>query len=149
MSNHYDPTYPHSDAALYANAGDEAEPATRSPTIAGIVIEPGYPMTVRYLDNVKLEALQEAVGGWIEHVLTDDTVTLWVNEEGKMRDLQFNYWGNELWKLVDTQHHFSDWDTLVGPVVVTGYEDEDGETVGLPAFVVDWVREHTATLNKV
>ena len=39
---------------------------------------------------VKLAALQAAVGGWIEPIPSDPSVTMWVNEEGKFAPLPVN-----------------------------------------------------------
>jgi hypothetical protein len=82
--------------------------------------------TVAVIDPT-LDALQAAVGGWVQAVDLTDTLTLWVNEEGKMVGLPYNPYAQALWN--DTYGRGTDY--LVGNAVITGGTDEDGETLGL------------------
>lgn len=65
-----------------------------------------------------LDQLQKAVGGYIERANTffDDFLTVWINEEGLLLHLSPN---------VDIGG------IIVGPVVVEGIADDEGETTGL------------------
>jgi hypothetical protein len=73
--------------------------------------------------------LSAAVGGWIEMVtLVDnlDGIILWVNEEGKIDQLDYNPLATTIWETC-----FGFTDVIVGNVVLTGGSDEDGETLPL------------------
>lgn len=75
--------------------------------------------------------LQQRVGGWIEAVSSDDgSVTLWVNEEGKLQGLPVNAMATELWHMISP--HMKGVDVLCGTVVVTGGCDDEGETLSIP-----------------
>ncbi|MFR7272475.1 DUF3846 domain-containing protein [Streptococcus pneumoniae] len=67
-----------------------------------------------------LEALQKAVGGYIEAVRVNESIIIWCNEHGPMMGLNHNF-------------HLcrNGWlqDSIVGDVIITG--SEDGENVSL------------------
>lgn len=74
----------------------------------------------------QLSALQEAVGGLIEAVDLSDSLTMWVNEEGKLHGLPINALATILW-----EKHFGFTDIIVGDVIFTGGTGSEGETLGL------------------
>lgn len=74
-----------------------------------------------------LELLQKAVGGYVQAIDLDDTLTLWCNEEGKMMNLPHNEKAQILWDNV----FGSGTDYIVGDVVLTGGADDEGEIIGL------------------
>ena len=45
---------------------------------------------VEKLPDTKLETLQYAVGGWVEHIKLLDGRDGWVNEDGRRLGLEFN-----------------------------------------------------------
>jgi len=45
---------------------------------------------VEKLSDTKLETLQYAVGGWVEHIKLIDGRDGWVNEDGRRLGLEFN-----------------------------------------------------------
>lgn len=68
-----------------------------------------------------LKVLQTAVDGLIEPVQVSTLFDLYANEEGLMRsDFTLNTWALAMFGV-----------TLLGPVVLTGPVDENGETLGL------------------
>lgn len=73
-----------------------------------------------------LQLLQTLVGGWVQAVDLTPDLTLWVNEEGKLNGLPVNEAATRVWKAV-----YGPTDVIVGPAVLTGGADEDGELVGL------------------
>lgn len=83
--------------------------------------------TVIDLETNSLDQLQTAVGGLIEAVDISDTLTLWVNEEGKFLNLDHNP--------VAQRFYDKRWgtgrDIIVGDVVFTGGVGPEGETLGL------------------
>jgi hypothetical protein len=73
-----------------------------------------------------LKVLQTAVDGLIEPVQVSPLFDLYANEEGLFRDdFSLNVWAKDMFGV-----------TLLGPVVITGLTDEEGETLGLEAVDV-------------
>ena len=73
------------------------------------------------------DTIREGVGGWIECVeLTKLNADMWVNEEGKLNGLGYNFFGTILWEL---QYGLTD--IIVGDIVLTGSVDDEGNTLGL------------------
>lgn len=98
--------------------------------VEGIIIPAGNtaPLTTRTLDS--LEDYQRAVGGWIEAVdIPDLGVTMYVNEEGLIRDLPFNRRATFLWRFHVPQARDA---RLAGDVAVVGLTDDEGENTELP-----------------
>lgn len=58
-----------------------------------------------------LEALQDAVGGWIEAIYLDNNAVLICDEEGKIKGKPFNF--------------YTDLDVIVGDVLFVSVADED------------------------
>lgn len=75
-----------------------------------IIKQPGKPAKRIDIDNT-LEALQKAVGGYIETVTLFEDITLICNEEGRLMDLPYN--------MEFLGIHF------VGPVLVVGRAEEE------------------------
>ena len=94
-----------------------------------VLIEPSKAPSVTTIDR-SLEGMQDAVGGLVDlvprHGMGD--VYVWVNNEGLIHDLPFNRY------VGDTP--------IVGPILVTGGEDEDGRTKGLTDEQVQRVFDH-------
>lgn len=94
-------------------------------------------------DNLRY--LQDAVGGYIQGVYgwtgdpetTDFDVTFFVNEEGKLQSLEPNAKATALWWTLDERMVNEDY--LCGVVVVTGGADRNGDTLSVPARVVEQV----------
>lgn len=72
--------------------------------------------------DCSLENLQEFVGGYVEAVRVNDSITIWVNEEGKMQGLEPNFY------LTDEKGQ--PLDIVVGNALIAG-TDSEGETVSL------------------
>ena len=74
--------------------------------------------------NGSLEDLQRVVGGWVQAIPLSDTITLWINEEGKMDGLPYNHNATLIWE------HFygKGTDIVVGNAFFTGEADENGDT---------------------
>lgn len=82
--------------------------------------------TVELTASNELAVLQEAVGGWVQAIQLTDTLTLWLNEEGKMEELAHNAIAQWYWDMA-----FGRTDYIVGNAIFTGGFDEEGETIGL------------------
>lgn len=77
-----------------------------------------------------LKYLQEAVGGYIECVTVriDDVIAdMWVNEEGLLERLPINKLATQIHELKVGNENAC----IVGNVILTGYNDEDGNTLPL------------------
>ena len=80
----------------------------------GIVIDPNG--TIRLIDNLDLETMQEAVGGYIERVNQKELpgCDIWVNEEGIRLGLEQNIPASAL---IDSMQ------TLLGNALITSVAD--------------------------
>ena len=102
-------------------------------TIQAIVINPDATFTVGPID-ASLKGLQGIVGGYIEAVTTDDT-TIFINEEGKLTGQEFNPLATLLWWQLAP--HMRGVDVLVGPAVVLGPVDGNGNETAVTKDTVD------------
>ncbi|WZH35587.1 MAG: DUF3846 domain-containing protein [Microbacterium enclense] len=98
--------------------------------VQGIIIPADNTASLRAVRLDSLEDFQRAVGGWIEAVdIPDLGVTMYVNEEGLIRDLPFNRRATFLWRFHVPQASDA---RLVGDVAVVGLTDDEGENGELP-----------------
>jgi hypothetical protein len=102
--------------------------------VTGIVIP--HERQVAFFEH-QFEALadyQAAVGGYIEPVyLADAHLTIYTNEEGKVRQLPVNRRATCLWWLLHPEMRGRD--ILVGNVVLIGSTRGHGSTTALPDFL--------------
>jgi hypothetical protein len=85
---------------------------------------------------VDYDTISNGVEGWIESVSLEDNLNLWVNEEGKVNSLPYNNLATVLWEA-----YYGFTDVIMGPAVVTGGADEEGETLGLDDAQVEQLME--------
>lgn len=83
-------------------------------------------------ENDTYEVVREAVGGYVEALRLSDTCVLWINEEGKLNNLEPNFYlmdraGNKV-------------DVVVGNVIFTGV-NEEGSTVGLSQEDIELIQQ--------
>lgn len=85
-------------------------------------------LTVVDLDSEQgsYKILSDAVDGYIEAVTLNESLSMYVNEEGKIHGLMVNPIATAIF-----QNRFGKIDTINGNAVVTGGVDEDGEDMGL------------------
>jgi hypothetical protein len=88
-------------------------------------------------EDTALATLQGAVGGWVQALDLSDTVSLWVNEEGKMDGLEHNPYAQVFWD----EAFGAGTDFIVGNVVLTGTPDSEGYTQGLDERTAQRIRE--------
>jgi len=96
-----------------------------------IPADPAMPVVVKEI-AAGLEALQQAVGGWIASVdipgLTK--VVAWADDEGMIKGKAYNMRA----ALLAGQD-------LVGDIVVTGYNPRNGENTELPLDLIEAIRK--------
>lgn len=95
---------------------------------------------VETIEDVTLTALQSAVGGWVQAIdleLQPTTVTMWLNEEGKLTGLPHNTTAQKLWD----KAFWVGSDFVVGDVVITGTAGDEGETLPLGDDMAKRIRE--------
>lgn len=68
-----------------------------------------------------LEQMQEIVDGLIQPVYLTETLTMWVNEEGKIVGLPINLGATKIWN-----HFYGNTDIIAGDVFFTAGVDEEG-----------------------
>jgi hypothetical protein len=85
-----------------------------------------------------LKEMQDAVNGYLEHVVVDDDAHLYVNEEGLMMNLSVNlsveWWLNQIHDNVETR---IDQPYLRGDIIVFGGIDDDGNEMDVKPEVLD------------
>jgi hypothetical protein len=73
------------------------------------------------------DLLQASVDGYFECVtLRHLGIDMWVNEDGKIKQLPLNYIASAMF-----QGSFGNTDAIVGDVILTGLADSEGNTLGL------------------
>ena len=83
----------------------------------------------------KLEVLQDIVGGYIEYVdLSQDGLTMIVNEEGKIYDLEYNLGATILYDTTHMGH-----DMILGDVIIL--RDKDGENIDIEKEDIDTIKK--------
>lgn len=93
-----------------------------------IVGTDGTTKRVHFDNDNTYEVMSSAVGGWVEAVRLSDSLTMWVNEEGKFMGLDVNKIGT-IW-FENAFGEYSD-DVIVGDVFFTGGVDARGYTKGI------------------
>lgn len=83
-------------------------------------------------ENDTYEIVSKAVGGYVEALRLSETCTLWLNEEGKLNDLEPNFF------LLDRAGNRVD--VVVGNVIFTGV-DSEGYTVSLSEEDIKLIEE--------
>lgn len=99
-----------------------------------VIKDPGEQPIVANIPNT-LEALQKAVGGFIETVDRSDTLALLCNEEGLLMGLPYNHTLFEM--------------PFVGPIVAVGVDGEEfvSLTPDQIQFLRCWLREPKSDLR--
>ena len=92
-----------------------------------IIKTDGTKSVVEFQENTFLNLAQKTVGGWIQLVrLETKGIDLYLNEEGKLDQLEQNPIATALWS-----EDYGLTDYIVGDVIITGGANSEGETVGL------------------
>lgn len=79
------------------------------------------------------EDLQKLIGGYFQLVPIDDSLTLYCDEEGKIKDLYPNVTWVEKGKIIDV---------LVGPLVLFGPVDDEGEHTDATEETIKLLEKH-------
>lgn len=110
------------------------------------IIDPDLPgqQTIRLTDIPEqggLEALQEAVGGYIEHVtLARGVAGMYVHDEGLLIDLPVNPLASYLYATVGGRT------PICGPAVLVGGPDAEGRDLDVPMQLVDILARQGVTV---
>lgn len=108
--------------------------------VKGLVIPADADMEIKLHDFARLEDYQAAVGGHVEPVdIPSLGITIYVNEEGLLRQLPFNSRASFLWwyEIPSVRQTAM----LVGDAVIVGIPDRHGESTDLPQPVMDTLKE--------
>jgi hypothetical protein len=99
---------------------------------------PSHRGELHLMDTATYEEIKDALGGaWLEAAPTDGTVTLYIDTDGKAKMLPINLLATAFWTHVGGAECVLRGDFLVGPVVVCGPPDPEGDDTAVPAAVVD------------
>ena len=92
-----------------------------------VIIHPG--ISVETVEFCGYQTIWDAVGGLIEAAHASPDLTIWCNEEGKLKGLPVNLAATSLWWTINPPMRGRD--VLAGPVLVTGGASPEGDTLGL------------------
>ena len=106
----------------------------------------GFKSLVDFSEATSYTVLSEAVDGLIESVdLAELGVTMWVNEEGKINQLEQNAIGTSLYVDQYGMHDF-----ISGNIIFTNIEtDDEGNTLGLTEKQIATLMDYTRTMYVV
>lgn len=108
--------------------------------VTGIVIPHETRLEIFTHEFSDLASYQAAVGGYIEPITIErPPMTLFANEEGKVRQLPINRRATCLWWIQSP--HARGNDTLVGDVALVGSRSGAGSTTDLPADFIELLLE--------
>ena len=106
-------------------------------TPVAVCIDPAHGV-LRFMESATYDEIKAALdGGYLEAAPTDGTVTLYIDEEGKLKHLPINLLATAFWTHVGGGELVLHGDFLVGPVVVVGPPDAEGDDTAVPAAAVD------------
>lgn len=94
-------------------------------TIKAVKISTDSRASLVEIESTDFDALQSAVGGWVERVRFD-SFDLWCNEDGKMIGLPVNSIATQI-----LHEAFGPVDNIVGDVIYTGVPDSEGYRTSL------------------
>ncbi|MDF3555534.1 DUF3846 domain-containing protein [Bacillus cereus] len=98
-----------------------------------VLIEAGNP-EIKIIEKWEhsLDTVQQFVGGYIQPIRVNDSVTMWMNEEGKMQQLEPNF--------LFVNKEGTPLDTIVGNVLIAGTNDE-GDDISLTDEEIELLQE--------
>lgn len=97
-----------------------------------------------FSQDTSLPKLQAAVGGFVEAIdLPILRLTMWVNEEGKLKSLPINYLATAVWA-----NEFGVTDIILGNAVFTGLADRNGYTKGLTDSDIEALKQFFANIRE-
>lgn len=91
------------------------------------------PRFIETAEKPKLDDLQRLVRGYIETIYSPLPITIFFNEEGKFQDDM---------KPTCRTPEMHEWDWIVGPVVILGDVDDEGDTTLLDDELVPAILKH-------
>lgn len=103
-------------------------------TVLSIIVHPDG-KTERRVSPLSLDQLQAIVGGdgppgYIEHVTASEVAGVYINEEGKLQNLEPNQPATEAFHAIGGRLFAGDY--LAGVAIFVGDTDDEGEDISLP-----------------
>ena len=93
---------------------------------------------IPFVEN-QLKILQSAVGGYFEAITLAPDLVMWVNEEGRMKELPFNQAATSI-----AMKHVPGIGFIVGTAVFTGGADDNGDTLGISEGQINQLKVYAA-----
>ena len=100
-----------------------------------IVRVSGLAELVLFDEASSYQTISTAVGGYIEAVRVAPNLVMWVNESGLLEGLPVNEIGSMAYLVAFGSLR----SPIVGDVIFTGGEDEEGNTLGIDAEGMEWL----------
>lgn len=119
-------------------------PVVTAKPIQVLVIYPDNSSELKTIEQ-DLSAFQGLVGGWVEAVITDGAI-LWADEDGKAKDCPVNTLATYLWWNLNPP--MEGHDVLRGPIFVTGLDDGKGNSLPVPAEIIDYFDQMKAIYDE-
>jgi hypothetical protein len=95
--------------------------------IKGICIPAEITEPARVVEITDGGSISALVGGWMEAIMVNPTITCYMNEEGKLDGLPVNVRATAM-----MLHALHGTDVIVGDVVLLGFDREEGMDLSLP-----------------
>lgn len=99
--------------------------------------------TAKVCEIADYDDLNAAVGGWIEAIPLGDNASAYINEEGKLRRLPLNPVATAI---AHRKHSIRLNDFIVGPMVIVGVPDREGNDTDVPQSMICELMETEITL---
>jgi len=105
-------------------------------------------MTTEVIDLERGQAgyaqLYDAVCGYIEYVSLCPTISMVVNEEGKLRDMHYNDIATGIWAA-----YYGLTDRILGNAVLVGPSDAEGEATDLSPAVIHEITKYAVLIKEI
>ena len=102
----------------------------------------GEKEVVTFTDETCYKVISGAVGGYVERVFLSDECYMWCNEDGIAKGLPLNTTASAIYAQT-----FKVGNPVLGNVVLTGADDDEGNTKGLHDLdIVKWMRYRRAII---
>lgn len=84
------------------------------------------------------EDINQFVNGWIEGVHLGDFGYMFINEEGKLINLEHNAIATHC---ASESNHLAKNDYIVGNVIIVGHSDDEGGSTDVPDYTINYFKD--------
>lgn len=95
--------------------------------------------TTEFVEYTDYKDLQKIVNGWIEGIHIGDNGFAYVDEEGKLKNKPINRLATRVWHESARKFNMTINDFIVGKMILTGPNDDDGNDTSITDDLVEFV----------